>query len=46
MIQGRGNLKCSLSAALILRYLERIADHASFIGETVEYIATGVEPQG
>jgi phosphate transport system protein len=46
MIQGRGNLKCSLSAALILRYLERIADHASFIGETVEYIATGVEPKG
>jgi phosphate transport system protein len=46
MIQGRGNLKCSLSAALILRYLERIADHASFIGETVEYITTGVEPQG
>jgi phosphate transport system protein len=46
MIQGKGNLKCSLSAALILRYLERIADHASFIGETVEYIATGVEPEG
>jgi len=46
MIQGKGNLKCSLSAALILRYLERIADHAAFIGETVEYIATGVEPQG
>jgi len=46
MIQGRGNLKCSLSAALILRYLERIADHATYIGETVEYIATGVEPVG
>ncbi|MDE1852161.1 MAG: phosphate uptake regulator, PhoU [Thaumarchaeota archaeon] len=45
-IQGRGNVKCALSATLILRYLERIADHASFIGETVEYIATGVEPSG
>lgn len=45
-IQGKGNVKCALSAALILRYLERIADHASFIGETVEYIATGVEPSG
>ena len=43
-IEGRGNLKCSLSAMLILRYLERIADHATYIGETVEYITTGVEP--
>ena len=43
-IAGKGDLKCSLSAMLILRYLERIADHASYIGETVEYIATGVEP--
>lgn len=45
-IEGRGNLKCALSATLILRYLERIADHASYIGETVEYISTGVEPPG
>jgi phosphate transport system protein len=43
-IQGKGNLKCSMSAALILRYLERIADHATYIAESVEYIATGVEP--
>ncbi len=43
-IQGKGDVKCSLSAMLILRYLERIADHATYIGETVEYIATGVEP--
>ena len=46
MIHGKGNLKCSLSAVLILRYLERMADHATYIGETVEYIATGVEPAG
>lgn len=45
-IEGRGNLKCALSATLILRYLERIADHATYIGETVEYISTGVEPPG
>lgn len=45
-IQGKGNIKCSLSATLILRYLERIADHATYIGESVEYIATGVEPPG
>ncbi|MCP8305396.1 MAG: phosphate signaling complex protein PhoU [archaeon] len=36
-----GNLKCFISAALILRYLERIADHANSIGETVIYILTG-----
>ena len=39
------DVKCALSAALILRYLERIADHASYIGESVEYIATGIEPK-
>ena len=43
-IQGKGNLRCSTSAALILRYLERIADHATYIAESVEYITTGVEP--
>ena len=43
-IRGKGNLKCSMSAALILRYLERIADHAAYIAESVEYITTGVEP--
>ncbi len=43
-IQGRANLKCSMSAALILRYLERIADHATYIAESVEYITTGIEP--
>jgi len=43
-IEEKGNIKCALSATLILRYLERIADHASYIGESVEYIATGIEP--
>jgi phosphate transport system protein len=42
--EEKGNLKCSMSAALILRYLERIADHASYIAESVEYISTGIEP--
>jgi phosphate transport system protein len=41
---GSSDMKCSLSATLILRYLERIADHASYIGESVVYIVTGVEP--
>ncbi|MDV3244891.1 MAG: phosphate uptake regulator, PhoU [Nitrososphaerales archaeon] len=44
VMEGQGDLKCSLSAALILRYLERIADHATYIGESVVYIVTGVEP--
>lgn len=35
------SLKCSLSGTLILRYLERIADHAAYIGESVSYILTG-----
>ncbi|PUA32702.1 MAG: phosphate uptake regulator, PhoU [Candidatus Terraquivivens tikiterensis] len=33
--------KCDISITLILRYLERIADHATYIGESVEYIITG-----
>ncbi len=44
VMTAKGNLKCSLSGTLILRYLERIADHATYIGESVAYIVTGVEP--
>ena len=36
-----GNLKCVVSGTLILRYLERIADHATYVGETVPYIVSG-----
>lgn len=35
------NPKCSLSATLILRYLERIADHATYVGDSVIYIVSG-----
>ncbi len=35
------DLKCTVSATLILRYLERIADHATYIGESVLYIVSG-----
>lgn len=38
------DLNCGLSATLILRYLERIADHASYISGSVIYIVTGKEP--
>jgi phosphate transport system protein len=33
--------KCAISEALIMRYLERISDHSSYIGDSVIYIVTG-----
>jgi phosphate transport system protein len=33
--------KCQISAMLILRYLERISDHSSCIGDSVVFIVTG-----
>ena len=38
---GKIDVACATSAALILRYLARIADHASYIGDSVVYIVTG-----
>jgi phosphate transport system protein len=35
------DLKCAVSTTLILRYLERIADHAAYVGESVVFIVTG-----
>lgn len=35
------DLRCTVAATLILRYIERIADHATYIGESVLYIMTG-----
>jgi phosphate transport system protein len=34
--------RCYVSALLILRYLERISDHACYIGDSVHYIVTGI----
>ncbi|HKI08802.1 MAG TPA: phosphate uptake regulator PhoU [Nitrososphaeraceae archaeon] len=34
-------LRCYISALLILRYLERISDHACYIGDSVYFIVTG-----
>ena len=34
--------RCYISALLILRYLERISDHACYIGDSVHYIVTGI----
>ena len=33
--------KCLICNLLVVRYLERIADHATYIGESIVYIATG-----
>lgn len=33
--------RCYVSTLLILRYLERISDHACYIGDSVHYIVTG-----
>ena len=35
------NVKCAMATTLILRYLERISDHSSYIGDSVVYIVTG-----
>ena len=34
--------RCHASALLILKYLERISDHACYVGDSVNYIVTGV----
>jgi phosphate transport system protein len=36
-------IKCALASALVLRYLERIADHACYIGDSVVYITTATK---
>jgi phosphate transport system protein len=36
-----GEIKCYISGTLVLRYLERIADHAEDVGEAVAYTVTG-----
>jgi len=33
--------RCTISSVLVVRYLERMADHATYIGEAIVYLATG-----
>jgi phosphate transport system protein len=39
--QAPPGTKCIISSTLVVRYLERIADHATYVGESIYYIATG-----
>jgi phosphate transport system protein len=36
------DLRCYISVLLILRYLERISDHACYIGDSIRYSTTGI----
>jgi phosphate transport system protein len=36
------NPRCYISELMILRYLERIADHTCYIGDSIHYIATAM----
>ena len=37
----QGRSQCYITGTLILRYIERIADHAEDVGESVAYTVTG-----
>ena len=41
MLINSNNTKCALAEAFVLRYLERIGDHAMFMSDAINYIVTG-----
>ncbi|GIU71481.1 MAG: PhoU family transcriptional regulator [Candidatus Nitrosocaldaceae archaeon] len=41
MLEGNMDIRCAIASTLIMRYLERIADHAVYISDLVKYIVTG-----
>ena len=41
MLANSDNVRCALAEAMLLKYLERIADHAMHMSKAVNYIVTG-----
>jgi phosphate uptake regulator len=41
LFKAPSGTKCLIGAVLAVRYLERFADHATYIGESIYCIATG-----
>lgn len=41
LIETKTTTGTTISSLLVVRYLERIADHATYIGESIVYLATG-----
>jgi len=41
--ESKTSVKCALATTLVLRYLERIADHACYIADSTVYIITGTK---
>ena len=41
LIETNTTTGCTISSLLVVRYLERIADHATYIAESIVYLATG-----
>jgi phosphate transport system protein len=41
LITTTATTECTISSLLVVRYLERIADHATYIGESIVYLVTG-----
>jgi len=39
--EKQGTIRCLITNLLFIRHLERIADHASYIGEAIIYLVTG-----
>ena len=41
LVSSGADTRCALAEALLLGYLERVADHAMHMGRAVNYIASG-----
>jgi phosphate transport system protein len=41
LAETKAQNKCAMCNLLVSRYLERIADHTTYVGESIVYIATG-----